>query len=67
VIKLHEGGRHTAVSMMRDAGVDPVIRMLEVGHSSETVHDRYTHTMAQAHMEAAEAVAALVRKAGGTP
>ena len=67
VIKLHEGGRHTAVSMMRDAGVDPVIRMREVGHSSETVHDRYTHTMAQAHMEAAEAVAALVRKAGGAP
>lgn len=33
VLTLHEGGRHTADSLMRDAGVDQEIRMREVGHA----------------------------------
>jgi integrase len=65
VIKLHEGGRHTGNSLMRDAGVDQEIRMREVGHSDRDVNDRYTHVLVEAHLAAAEQVAALVRKAGG--
>jgi hypothetical protein len=42
-IKLHEGGRHTGNSLMRDAGVDQKVRMREVGHADKTVNDRYTH------------------------
>jgi integrase len=62
VIKLHEG-RHTAVSLMRDAGVDQAVRMRAVGHVTESVHDRYTHVLADSHRAAAEQVAALVAKA----
>ena len=58
-IKLHEA-RHSAVSLMREAGVDRVVRKREVGHTSESVHDRYTHIEAEAHRAAAEAVARLV-------
>ncbi|MDQ2874602.1 MAG: site-specific integrase [Actinomycetota bacterium] len=65
VIKLHEGGRHTGNSLMRDAGVDQDIRMREVGHSDRSVNDRYTHVLEDAHFAAAEQVAELVRKAGG--
>ena len=64
VIKLHEA-RHSAISLMRDAGVDQAIRMREAGHSDTEVADRYTHVMMEAHQAAAEQVAALVRKAGG--
>ena len=45
VIKLHEGGRHTANSMMRDAGVDQEVRMREVGHAGKDINDRYTHNL----------------------
>jgi len=62
VIRLHEG-RHTAVSLMRDAGVDQAVRMRAVGHVTESVHDRYTHVLADSHRAAAEQVAALVAKA----
>ena len=64
VIKLHEA-RHSAISLMRDAGVDQAIRMREAGHSDAEVADRYTHVLIEAHQAAAEQVAALVRKAGG--
>jgi integrase len=64
-IKLHEGGRHTGNSLMRDGGVDQEIRMREVGHSDRDVNSRYTHILGDAHLAAAEQVAALVRKAGG--
>ena len=63
VIKLHEA-RHSAISLMRDAGVDQELRMREVGHSDRSVNDRYTHVLDAAHRAAAEQVAALVRKAG---
>jgi len=65
VIKLHEGGRHTGNSLMRDAGVDQELRMREVGHADKSVNDRYTHALEEAHFAAAEQTAALVRKAGG--
>jgi len=67
VIKLHEGGRHTGNSLMRDAGVDQEVRMREVGHADRDINDRYTHVLIEAHLAAAEQTAALVREAGGTP
>jgi integrase len=63
VITLHEGGRHTGNSLMRDAGVDQELRMREVGHAGKAVNDRYTHPLEQAHLAASEQTAALVRKA----
>ena len=66
VIKLHEGGRHTGNSLMRDAGVDQEVRMREVGHAGKDINDRYTHVLEEAHRAAAEQTAALVREAGGT-
>jgi integrase len=64
VICLHEGGRHTGNSLMRDAGVDQELRMREVGHADKSVNSRYTHPLEQAHFAASEQTAALVRKAG---
>ena len=66
VIKLHEGGRHTGNSLMRDAGVDQEVRMREVGHAGKDINDRYTHVLIEAHLAAAEQTAALVRQAGRT-
>jgi integrase len=63
VIKLPDGGRHTGNSLMVDAGADQELRMREVGHADRTVNDRYTHHLAEAHLTAAEQVAAMVRKA----
>jgi len=42
-IKLHDGGRHTGNSLMRDAEVSQEVRMRAVGHSDRSVNDRYTH------------------------
>ena len=66
VIKLHEGGRHTGNSLMRDAGVDQEVRMREVGHAGRDINDRYTHVLIEAHLAAAEQTAALIRGAGKT-
>jgi integrase len=63
VIKLHEG-RHSAASLARDAGVDPKIRQEQLGHATGAMTDHYTHVLAEAHLEAAEAVARLVGEAG---
>jgi integrase len=65
VLTLHEGGRHTGNSLMRDTDVDQELRMREFGHSDKSVNDRYTHPLEEAHLAAAEQVAALIRKAGG--
>jgi len=62
VIKLHEGGRHTGNSLMRDAGMKEV-RMREVGHAGRDINDRYTHVLIEAHLAAAEQTAALIREA----
>jgi integrase len=62
VIKLHEG-RHSAASLARDAGVDAKIRQEQLGHTTGTMTDHYTHVLAGAHLEAAEAVARYVGEA----
>lgn len=64
VVTLHEGGRHTGVSLMHDAEVREDIRMREAGHADREVHARYNHALVEAHLAAAEQVAALVRQAG---
>jgi hypothetical protein len=64
VITLHEGGRHTGISLMHGAQVRDDITMREAGHADRAVHARYTHVLDQAHREAAEQVAELVRQAG---
>ena len=66
VIKLHEGGRRTGNSLMRDAGADQEVRMREVGHAGRDINDRYTHVLIEAHLAAAEQTAALIRKARKT-
>jgi len=64
VVKLHEGGRHTGVSMMYDAEVREDIVMRTAGHASKEISQRYNHPMVEAHLAAAGQVSALVRKAG---
>ena len=66
MVKLHEGGRHTGNSLMRDADVDQELRTRAIGHSDKSVNDRYRHPLIEAHLAAAEQTAALVRKPGGT-
>jgi integrase len=63
VIKLHEG-RHSAASLARDAGVDHKIRQEQRGHTTGAMTDHYTHVLADALLQAAEAVAKLVGEAG---
>jgi integrase len=65
VIKLHEGGRHTGNSLMRDAEVSQELPMRAIGHSDKAINDRYTHVLVEAHLAAAEQTAALVRKTRG--
>lgn len=55
--------RHTAVSLLRDAGAPLSVTMAIVGHSSLAMHDVYTHT-GEAAMRTA--VAALPSMMGGT-
>jgi integrase len=43
-IKLHEA-RHSAISLMRDAGVDRDVQMREAGHADVEVADRYSHVL----------------------
>lgn len=64
VIKFHEGGQRTGRSLMGDAAVRQDISMREVGDSDRVVHARYNYPLIEAHREAAEQVAELVRKAG---
>jgi integrase len=53
VVKLHEGGRHTGNSLMNDAGMDPELRMREVGHTDRETSRRYTHHLDEAGLAAA--------------
>ena len=64
MIKYHEGGRHTAVSLNHDAGVREDVSMREAGHTDRTTHQRYNNPLREAHRQAAEQRAALVKKAG---
>jgi integrase len=58
-IKLHEG-RHSAVSMQREALVDPELTQRTIGHSNAGMTRHYTHPQAQAYRSAAEATASHV-------
>jgi hypothetical protein len=49
---------------MYDAEVRQDIVMRQVGHSDREISQRYNHPLIEAHLVAAEQVAALVRKAG---
>jgi integrase len=66
VVEFIEGGRHTRNSLMYNAEVRADIVMREIGHASRDVHARYNHTLIEAHQEAADKVAELVRKAGAS-
>jgi integrase len=64
VIRLHEGGRHSAASLARDAAVDPEIRRKTLGHADAAMTSHYTHIEQAAHQAPAEAVAQLVNGEG---
>jgi integrase len=64
VIKLHEGGRHTAASLSDEAEVSQEIRQKTLGHATAAMTSHYTHIRAERHRAAAEQVAALVAEAG---
>jgi len=61
-IKLHET-RHTANTIARlYAKVDPAVLLQRMGHTEDTTNARYTHGHAGLHRQAAEDIAAVVRK-----
>jgi integrase len=64
VIKYNEGGRHTANRLNYDAEVREDVAMREAGHTTRKTSQRYNHPLREAHREAAEKRAELVRKAG---
>jgi integrase len=59
--------RHTAVSLLRDAGVAQSISMAIAGHSNSAVHDLYTHTDAEAMRRAVAALPAMTHKGHALP
>ena len=48
VIKLHEGGRHTARSLEDDARIDSEISQRTLGHATKAMSDHYNHPEAAA-------------------
>ena len=60
VVRLHEGGRHTARSLGDDAGIDSEISQRTLGHATRAMGDHYNHPEAARFRQAAESVAALV-------
>jgi integrase len=52
--------RHTAVSMMKDAGIPAAAVMEIIGHDSEQMSDHYTHVGKEAMQRAAAALPDLV-------
>ena len=49
---------------MGDAEVSTDVSNRQVGHSDNARHARYNHPLIEAHQQAAEKVAKLVREAG---
>jgi len=66
VIKLHEGGRHTARSLGDDAGIDSDISRRTLGHATRAMSDHYNHAEAARFRQAAESFAALVDRRAGS-
>ncbi len=54
--------RHTATSLMKNAGVSPAIVQEFVGHNSKVISDNYTHIELRALSEATEALPDLSRE-----
>lgn len=59
--------RHTAVSLLRDAGVAQSVSMAIAGHSNSAVHDLYTHTDAEAMRRAVAALPAMTHRGHALP
>lgn len=60
VLRLH-GGRHTAATLMLEAGIDVKIAQEVLGHSTSTItRDTYQHVRRQVHRDAAATVARLL-------
>ncbi len=62
VIKLH-AARHTAASLMLEAGLDVKIVQEVLGHSTSVItRDTYQHVRRKVHRDAAEKTVALLRE-----
>jgi integrase len=48
--------RHTAVSLLKDAGIPDAVVMALVGHESVAISQRYTHVGLEALQRAAESL-----------
>jgi integrase len=48
--------RHTAVSLLKDAGIPDAVVMALVGHESAAISQRYTHVGLEALQRAAESL-----------
>ena len=54
--------RHTAVTMMKEAGIPAAVVMELIGHDSEQMSNIYTHVGAEAMQEAADSLPDLMHK-----
>jgi len=54
--------RHTAVTMMKEAGIPAAVVMELIGHDSEQMSNVYTHVGAEAMQEAADSLPDLAHK-----
>jgi integrase len=54
--------RHTAVTMMKEAGIPAAVVMELIGHDSEQMSNVYTHVGAEAMQEAADSLPDLTHK-----
>lgn len=54
--------RHTATSMMKNAGISPAIVQEFIGHDSEAINRVYTHIETESMRRAADALPDLIRK-----
>jgi len=54
--------RHTAVTIMKEAGIPAAVVMELIGHDSEQMSSVYTHVGAEAMQKAANSIPDLVPK-----
>src|SRR5262249_55413038 len=48
--------RHTAVTMLKEAGIPPAVVMELIGHDSDAISEHYTHVGAEAMQKAADSL-----------
>ena len=66
MIKLH-AARHTAASLMLEAGLDVKIVQEVLGHSTSVItRDTYQHVCRKMHRDAAEKIVALLPEPAAT-